>query len=179
MYLGGRFLVVVLYNIVSILTPFHFHASDITCYMVGFLMAEYRIENKKKTLTRICYLSVTLALLINVYILFAKIYLNADFVNDEFYYWLWAYGHSVLGLAIFSVMLVLCKNLRENRLTRLSDLYSYEIYLVHHFFLLSPLSLLLLPLPFYYNVPLSVIAISLTAYGLKQIEIRILEIVKK
>ena len=141
--------------------------------MVGFLMAEYRIENKKKTLTRICYLSVTFALLINVYILFAKIKLNADFVNDEFYYWLWAYGHSVLGLAIFSVMLVLCRNLGENRLTRLSDLYSYEIYLVHHFFLLSPLSLLLLPLPIYYNVPLSVIAIGLTAYGLKQIEIKI------
>lgn len=171
---GGIFLVIVLYNVVSILTPFHFHSSDITCYIIGFLMVG-RPYDDKRILKRICYLSVPVAILLNVYIIYAKIRLQVDFVNDDFYYWLWAYGHSALGLALFSMMLLFFKDMKENWLTRMSDKYSYEVYLVHHFFLLSPLSLLLLPLPSYCNIILALLAIVLTTIGLKQIEIKLLK----
>ena len=166
-------LVIVFYNIVSILTPFHFHASDVTCYIIGFLMAGCEREDNKNLLKRICYISIPVALMMNIYILYVKMML-ADFPNDELHNCLWSYGHSAMGLALFSVMLLAFRNMKENRLTRYSDRYSYEIYLVHHFFLLSPWAILQLSLPVIFNIILSLLVILLVAYGLKQIETKFL-----
>lgn len=169
----GILLVVVFYNIVSILTPFHFHASDVTCYIIGFLMTGCEREDNKKMLKQICFISIPVALIMNIYILYVK-WMQADFPNDALHNWLWSYGHSAMGVAFFSIMLLAFKNMKENRLTRCSDKYSYEIYLVHHFFLLSPWAILQLPLPDFFNIILSLVAILLAAYGLKNIETRIL-----
>lgn len=52
------------------------------------------------------------------------------------------YAHLFLGVALFFCMYECFKNIHYTSFLRLSDKYSYSIYIVHQFFILSPFSLM-------------------------------------
>ena len=80
------------------------------------------------------------------------------------------YSHAFLGYSITMLLMIIFKNIKESRILDYSDKYSYEVYLVHQLFILSPLTLLNTSNHFTINVPLTLCAIFLSGYTLNKLQ---------
>ena len=173
---GGVILSILLYNIIGVLTPFQFHVPEVDCYIFGFIMANrFQQSGWKKELNILCVLSLVLSIAMNLFRLYARMIMHAVWVEGKAFYWFELYSHMMMGLALFTLMLICFDNLKDNSVLNLSDKYSYEVYLVHHLFLLSPVAILQLPFNPIVNCILSITAIVVTAWLLKLAENKILK----
>lgn len=114
----------------------YFNCAWISCYITGFFLAKVDASGTYK-IAGAC-LGI-LALIANA------IQIRCDyFTYTTFYkYSLFCdYAHFLLGVGLFILLRFFFQNAKENKLLRFSDKYSYEVYLVHQFFILGPLSLM-------------------------------------
>lgn len=86
------------------------------------------------------------------------------------------YAHLLLGVMLFLILLELLKRLKSCSLLRISDKYSYSVYIVHQLLILSPFSLM--GLTKYSIVNCIVITIGLLAFVVNILSSRIIKNIK-
>ena len=170
------FVVIGCFVIMSVFVPYS--SSDslnpawIVCYVIGYALG----INKRERYISFKIISITIccvALISN----FLQIYLTyitpiqLEGVMGVIFRRYKDYSHVVLGVSIFllikAIYPIISRIPRINRLLDCSDKYSYEIYLVHQFFILGPLSILAIFNEWFIGWPLVVILIMLSAFSLK------------
>ncbi|HBA69387.1 MAG TPA: hypothetical protein DCZ40_08530, partial [Lachnospiraceae bacterium] len=84
------------------------------------------------------------------------------------------YNHVLLGVGIYLLLYEVFNRIHFKKLSthilEIADKYSYEIYLVHQFFILGPLSLMQLTSCIPLNILIVIMCIVMAAYALKRIE---------
>lgn len=155
----------------------YFNAAWINCYLIGFALR--RFQQYRFWYTGSAWL-LTLTGAVFISIQASVRYLQLITLTDAwrpFYYPVCDYGHVFLGVALFCSGRVLlrpfCNINLIQRILRLSDRYSYQIYLTHHFFILGPLSLMALTANSYVNVVLILLLTVLTAVLLQKTSAKI------
>ena len=155
----------------------YFNAAWINSYLIGFALR--RFQQYRFWYTGSAWL-LTLTGAVCISIQASVRYLQLITLTDAwrpFYYPMCDYGHVFLGVALFCSGRVLlrpfCNINLIQRILRLSDRYSYQIYLTHHFFILGPLSLMALTANSYVNVVLILLLTVLTAVLLQKISAKI------
>ena len=155
----------------------YFNAAWINCYLIGFALR--RFQQYRFWYTGSAWL-LTLTGAVFISIQASVRYLQLITLTDAwrpFYYPMCDYGHVFLGVALFCSGRVLlrpfCNINLIQRILRLSDRYSYQIYLTHHFFILGPLSLMALTANSYVNVVLILLLTVLTAVLLQKTSAKI------
>ena len=85
------------------------------------------------------------------------------------------YAHVALGSVIFITLLWGLKRCKETFISRLGDRYSYYIYITHHFFILSPFSLLQMDIIWPFKIITICMAICVSAFVLEVISSKLNE----
>ena len=83
------------------------------------------------------------------------------------------YNHVMLGVFIFLILKVIFEKVNLNRIgkqLKLSDSYSFEVYLVHQILILGPFSLLALTGYTLLNILIALLGVCVLAFVLKKIE---------
>ena len=134
----------VLIQICGFLFDSFFEPDKISCYVLGFFLADlFSRFNKVYIVSVKCILFIS-ALVLNCGEICVKYFSNISFAGweDLVFRALCRYAHMFLGVAIFLLLYGKFHGCRYSCLLRLSDRYSYSVYLVHQLFILSPLSLM-------------------------------------
>ena len=117
----------------------------INCFVFGYFIKNFEELEKRENKRNILYLFITiLAAAMN----FTKFGILADFIpeieNKFQEHLLTTYSHLLLGAMIFILLHKFVQLNKEYTILKLSDKYSYHIYLVHQFFILSPFTVMTL-----------------------------------
>ena len=121
--------------VIELFFPF-FHSAWIFCYILGYYLGRIREREVYNRVSRIVCIG---ALLCNGVQILCDYILHVTFpMHDVFC----DYSHVLLGASLFVILRYVFRNAGDCTLLRLSDRYSYEVYLVHQFFILGPLSLM-------------------------------------
>lgn len=128
----------------------YFNSAWINCYILGFFMSKakeiYSIQEKNYLLilTPICILSNSIKIYVEYINKSLKTLINNHiYIYDIFY----KYCHVILGLFLFFLLFQFAKKMNIGKrkfcqkILILSDRYSYQIYITHGFFILSPFSI--------------------------------------
>lgn len=110
----------------------------ITCFAMGIVLSG--IYQRKGSIAKQCFIFVIIALVMNA----IRIYFHyiRGLTDNQLLNLFERYAHGVLGIALFLILYQVLKKVRDNKILKFSDRYSYYIYLVHQIFILGPLTLM-------------------------------------
>ncbi len=153
----------------------YFNPAWISCYLFGFVL--HRIT-RYRTQERISVL-VTLTLLgiicngIQISVRYLSLFPLPEKWTTQ-YYLLCDYAHVLLGVLLFAYGKILFTTLLKNgvpnwlnHLLNLSNRYSYDIYLVHHFWILGPFSLMACTSHLWINICIVLLLTAISAFLVK------------
>ena len=132
--------VFILFSAASVAYHSYFSPGRVLCYITGYFLSFFYHRYGRKALNVATYISVPCAVITNV----AYIYMVLQLHIKEGLLFQQAvdYSHLFLGLAMTLVLMLLLRHIQMNSVLKWSDKYSYETYLVHQLFILSPLAFL-------------------------------------
>ena len=150
----------------------YFNAAWVNCYLLGFVLRRfqqyrfwYGFAASAMTITGAVFISIQVSVR----------YLQLIVLTDTWrplYYPMCDYGHVFLGITLFCagriLLSPLCRINLIQRILKLSDRYSYQIYLTHHFFILGPFTLMALTANSWLNVGIVLLLTVLTAVLLQK-----------
>ena len=116
----------------------------ISCYILGYYYGVFARKISAKELYHFKNIAILGAIGINV----AKIAVNHSFsipssgITATLFSMFHDMSHLMLGFALYIIFLKIFKGMDNMKILSFSDHYSYEIYLVHQFFILSPFTLM-------------------------------------
>lgn len=146
-------------------------------FIYGFFFSHFYQQYKALAIKWVLAISSTMCVIINTPIIVVNYnnILNFNMLNNvggvfQVDSLLWNIGHSMLGVTFFLVMFVSFSNINSNRVLIWSDRYSYHIYLVHAFFIMTPFSLIDLPIPSCVSILLVFLTTAITAVLLRYVE---------
>lgn len=129
----------------------YFNSAWLNCYLIGFFLGSceyYEIREMKRRIVNVIYVAAFLMNGIQIYISYFSDY-SFDGILESLYSLFCNYAHVALGCALFFGMKKLFSHVYANgypsfvkKICRLSDSYSYDVYLVHQFFILGPFTLM-------------------------------------
>ena len=128
------------YSIIEILINGHFRPGMVGCYILGYFTAVFVKRTGDRTLN-ICFW-ISLIPTIVTYIIYCYFHYVCGLVMKGVLVHITDYSHAFLGYTLTMFLMIVFKNMQGSRILEYSDKYSYEIYLVHQLFILSPLTLL-------------------------------------
>ncbi|MCW8104469.1 acyltransferase family protein [Lactobacillus mulieris] len=92
-------------------------------------------------------------------------------------------NHMLLGIALFNLFYLIELKFkvfeRFNKIARISDKYSYDIYLSHHIWIQNPLAIFNLPFLFIFKFIMMIIAVGMQTFVTRYISNRLLLIFKR
>lgn len=155
----------------------------IICFVLGMIL--HRIEDKKKHLfNKILIFIFFLAIVMNSIQIYTEYFYNKKIVNI-FYTSFCNYAHVFLAIFLFYFLRCIYKLFNKNKLKRnvkrlldLSDKVSYDIYLVHHIYILGPYQIMLTNYR-YLNIVIVILATLSTTFLLRIISNNVLYTIKK
>lgn len=150
-------------QILSIAFNSYFIPDRISCYIIGFFLADiFTWNDKRRYFVQI--ITVLFAISLNGIEVLGR-YISPDLTSvtgETVFNAICRYGHCMLGASIFIVLKVIFKNIKRNFLMDYSDKYSYSIYIVHLLFILSPFSLMQITSFTLFNWALVIISVLLS-----------------
>ena len=163
----------VVYVIVSIKIYDYLNPIWISCYILGYFYGVYSKKISAKSLTIVNFMSIFGAIAFNV----AKVCIRryAEIPTDGSLVLVFEIfentSHLLLGFALYIIFHRLFQKVHKSRFLTLSDKYSYEIYIVHQLFILSPFTLMDITPYFYLNWIFVLIAIVASGFLLNKISL--------
>ncbi len=177
LFLGGILLLFTGNELVFRQLTSYFNAAWINCYLIGFALRRFQ---QYRFWYGIAAVKMTVAGAVFISIQVGVRYLQVIALTDAWrplYYPMCDYGHVFLGVALFCFGRILlhpfCRFNLIQRILQLSDRYSYQIYLTHHFFILGPFTLMALTANSWLNVLIILMLTVLTAVLLQKISAKI------
>ena len=157
----------------------YFNAAWVNCYLLGFVLRRFQQY-------RFWYGFAAFAMAITgavfIFIQVSVRYLQLIALTDTWrplYYPICDYGHVFLGITLFCVGRILLSPLSKinwiQRILKLSDKYSYQIYLTHHFFILGPFTLMALTENSWLNVGIILLLTIATAVLLQKVSAKFMQ----
>lgn len=156
-----------IYSIIEILVDGHFRTGMVGCYILGYYTAVFVKLSGLKSLQYCFWLSLIPTIISN-YLYCHLLYIQGIEMKGLLVH-ITDYSHAFLGYCITTLLMIVFKNFSSNKVIRFSDKYSYEIYLVHQLFILSPLTILTLTNSNSFNVILTVMIILSAGLTLQRI----------
>ena len=137
---------VALYEVLYKTYGFFFRPSRVICFFVGY-MYSIQLKDWKDHLIKIKKMNITIimvASVMNLLRIIIKCFYIQHFSNgvESVFNLYEQYSHVALGLAIFVALNEVFENARYNSFLKLSDKYSFYIYIVHHLIINSKYSVL-------------------------------------
>lgn len=132
---------------------YYFIGAWLFCYILGFFLGVISSKGKTKLYNTVCLVIIAFAIISNTVqiILDYIVKLELNDANGIYYAKMCNYAHVALGTSLFLLLKKLFTAIFKKgypkpiqKFCALSDRYSYDIYLVHQFFILGPLSLMAL-----------------------------------
>jgi peptidoglycan/LPS O-acetylase OafA/YrhL len=117
-----------------------------------------------KCIKRIAAVVISAGAGVNIFRIYMKYFTEK---NIPYFEYIEQYGHALLGISLFLIIYICCRNIKNNRIFDLSDKYSYYVYIVHQLFILSPFGLMTATSNLYLNWILVLVAIVVSAFVLK------------
>lgn len=170
-------LFLVFFQIICIAFDSFFIPDRISCYIIGYFLADIFSWNDNPKKYFVHTMIIVSAVFMNGVEIFGR-YVSNDFVRiigATPFNAICRYGHCMLGVSLFIVLMVIFKNINRSHLMDFSDKYSYSIYIVHLLFVLSPFSLMQITSVTVFNWTLVVISVLLTGIMLNKTS----ELIKK
>ena len=157
-------LLLALFCIVSIVGVFTngFTPGNICCYMLGYFMAVYVKRYGEKVIKISFILSLLPCIVSNAIYIFLK-YVNGIDMQGVFSH-VTLYSHMFLAFSIVTLLIITFGNIKKRRIYEWSDNYSYEVYIVHQLFILSPFTMLTLTTDVTLNIIIATITIFISGY---------------
>lgn len=130
-----------IYSLCGVFLKIHFRPGLVCCYIVGYFIAVLQSRVKINVVKLALFSSILPCLFLNAIYCYFRYYHNLDMRHGVMLH-LTDYSHLSLGLTITLLMMTFVRKVKDSLYLRFSDKSSYEIYLVHQIFILSPFSLL-------------------------------------
>lgn len=156
-------------NIIDIVTSEHFRPGMIDCYILGFYIAVFKERWGDKTILLCFLLSLIPTIASNTIYCYLHYTKGMDMTGNLVH--ITDFSHLFLGLSVTTLLMMILKDVKQNNVIQFSDKYSYEIYLVHQLFILSPLTLLTLSGFQVVNIFTTLITILITGVTLQYINL--------
>lgn len=147
-----------------------FNPAWICCYVIGYALGMNE-KGKYISETVLMIIAGIIAVAGNAVQIYCDYVANIDFTGFGI---IKNYNHVMLGVFIFLLLKVAFEKVNLNRigkLLKLSDAYSFEVYLVHVLLILGPFSLLALTEYSLFNILIMLLGVSILAFVLKKAEI--------
>lgn len=163
-YLGMFFLLVLCGQILSNAFNSYFVFSRIFCYLFGYFASIFLQKYESKLFNLLVWILTVATIMLNALRIYCKYIVDFSFKG---FYLFEQYSHSLLGISIVFLSLILIKNVKKNKILDLSDKYSFYVYIVHQLFILSSFNLLTITKMPALNCCITVVVILFTAALLK------------
>lgn len=155
--LGSIVVIVGVYSIIEILINGHFRPGRVGCYILGYFTAVFVNRLGEKTINLCFYMSLIPTAISNY--VYCHLHYIQGLEMKGLLTHITDYSHAFLGYSITMLLMIIFKTIKESWILDYSDKYSYEVYLVHQLFILSPLTLLSLFQSRIANITISLVAI--------------------
>lgn len=155
--IGSIVVIVGVYSIIEILINGYFRPGMVSCYILGYFTAVFVNRLGGKTI-HICFWMSLIPTAISNYIYCYLHYIQGLEMKGLLTH-ITDYSHAFLDYSITMLLMIVFKKIKESRMLEYSDKYSYEIYLVHQLFILSPLTLLSFSQSRIINITITLVAI--------------------
>ena len=167
------FFLLLVVQIIGISFNSYFHPDRVACYIIGFYIPSIcKIAKKKQD--QLLYIFVILSAFITNIIRIYVNYFSSASISETAKTVITHYSHMLLGVALFLILYQLFKHISYLGILRLSDKYSYSIYIVHLLFILSPFTLMSITNIVILNWIFVIIATFLLGYLLTELSSKIL-----
>ena len=157
----------VVFTFTGIYLQSYFRPGHILCYIVGYVLSVTYRDYGDKVIYNTMILSGVVAFVLKSVYAYLKYFKNVEMIG------IWShfhdYSHMVGGVFIMTLLLVLLYKVPQLKIASFSDKYSYEIYIVHQLFILSPLTLMALT-----NYPVVNIVVTLLSIGISGVVLKIM-----
>ena len=122
----------------------HFTGAWINCYFMGIVYRKIKNQGSKNQLYLFDSLSVFLCCCCNILQIFFEMKNYNQLIPNTLWIRFCAYSHVLLGFSLFLIIYRICGVISEKlfSILKFSDKISYDIYLVHQFFILGDFSIL-------------------------------------
>ncbi len=172
------FLLIVIYIVLTNLVPY-FNPAWISCYIIGFVIRKKGDELKKTTV-----LILILAVIFNCVQILLDYFVDINipaYITENFisYSTFKSYSHTLLGISLFLILKRIFKGAKPRKIWDLSDRYSYQVYLVHQFLILGPLSLMNITRYKIVDITIILLLVIVLAVLVKQIATYVDNVIKK
>lgn len=162
--------ILLLFQLISFFFDSYFEPDRVSCYILGFFLADLLGDAFRKEYMLIKWSVVVMAILmcgVEILLKYCSGILLLGWQDTAFRIFC-RYSHMFLGVSLFLLLYRQFADTHYNYVLRLSDKYSYSVYLVHQLFILSPLSLMAISNYRVMNWIVVVICILLSGFILKQ-----------
>ena len=163
--------------VLTTLMDFYFVASRFCCYIIGYFVAIFYRGYKYKAIHVLSIIFGLTAIpinLIRICFKYTNILPKIELINKILNF-TEPYAHLLLGVFLFLIMYIIFGNLKTGFAVKISDKYSYYVYIVHQVFVLGPFSLMALTNHVVLNYVIIALAICGTAVALYSVSTRILK----
>lgn len=150
----------------------YFNSAWLNCFLIGFFLGSceyYEMREMKRRIVNVIYVAAFLMNGIQIYISYFSDY-SFDGILGSLYSLFCNYAHVALGCVLFFGMKKLFSHMYANgypsfvkKICGLSDSYSYDVYLVHQFFILGPFTLMDITESLLINVIVIIICVFVSA----------------
>lgn len=162
-------LILGVYSLIGIITNDYFRPGRIDCYILGYFTATLCERYGHKKILWCFWLSLIPCTLSNV--VYCYLHYTKGLAMDGMLAHITDFSHMFLGYSLSMLMMILLRNIKQSKVLQFSDKYSYEIYLVHQLFILSPLTLLVITDNNVLNIGITTVVILATGILLKKMNI--------
>lgn len=164
-------IILCVYSLIGIITNEYFRPGRINCYILGYFTAALCNRYGHKKILWCFWLSLLPCTLSNV--VYCYLHYTKGLAMDGMLAHITDFSHMFLGYSLSMLMMILLRNIKQSKVLQFSDKYSYEIYLVHQLFILSPLTLLVITDNIVLNIVVTTVVILVTGILLKKMNMTI------
>ena len=175
--IGSVVVIFGVYSIIEILVNGYFRPGMVGCYILGYFTAVLVNRIGTKSL-HLCFWISLIPTVISNYIYCHIHYLQGLEMKGTLAH-ITDFSHAFLGYSLTMLLMLVFIKIKGSRILKYSDKYSYEIYLVHQLFILSPLTLLTTTNNSIINVSLTILVIFLSGYILNKLQNALLSLSRR
>ena len=139
-----------------------FFPGNICCYMLGFFISVFAKKYGSKVINILFLLSIVPCIASNTIYIFLKYFKEIEMHGPLSH--ITSYSHMFLALSLVTLLMIIFKKIKACKIFEWSDNYSYEVYIVHQYFILSPFTLLTLTYNKSLNILIALLVIFFSGY---------------